>query len=172
MQFVTWLVNVTTEADKFLPLFSPISLSCFSFRFFTVTDDWDRRCLGTVLFDFYNPQVAEVPKHKLSPSGVYYVPPKGTYEEYVEFIKNLPLTQHPEVFGMHENVDISKDLQATRLLFDSILLTMGSTSAEGGNTDKKLNDIANDILSKVMTLIQINTHCRGLIRDITTRRAD
>lgn len=50
---------------------------------------------------------------------------------------------------MHENVDISKDLQATRLLFDSILLTMGSTSAEGGNTDKKLNDIANDILSKV-----------------------
>lgn len=99
--------------------------------------------------DFYNPQVAEDPKHKLSPSGVYYVPPKGTYEEYVEFIKNLPLTQHPEVFGMHENVDISKDLQATKLLFDSILLTMGSTTADGGNTDKKLNDIANDILSKV-----------------------
>jgi len=114
-----------------------------------VTDDWDRRCLRTVLTDFYNPQVAEDPKHKLSPSGVYYVPPKGTYEEYVEFIKNLPLTQHPEVFGMHENVDISKDLQATKLLFDSILLTMGSTTAEGGNTDKKLNDIANDILSKL-----------------------
>lgn len=54
---------------------------------------------------------------------------------------------------MHENVDISKDLQATRLLFDSILLTMGSTTAEGGNTDKKLNDIANDILSKVNYLI-------------------
>jgi len=51
---------------------------------------------------------------------------------------------------MHENVDISKDLQATRLLFDSILLTMGSTSSEGGDTDKKLNDIANDILSKVI----------------------
>ena len=108
--------------------------------------------MGTILFDFYNPQVAEEPKHKLSPSGVYYVPPKGTYEEYVEFIKQLPLTQHPEVFGMHENVDISKDLQATRLLFDSILLTMGSTTAEGGNTDKKLNDIANDILSKVRRL--------------------
>jgi len=54
---------------------------------------------------------------------------------------------------MHENVDISKDLQATRLLFDSILLTMGSTTSEGGNTDKKLNDIANDILSKVNYLI-------------------
>lgn len=145
-------MNVTTEADKFLFLFK-ISLSFFcSFPFFTVTDDWDRRCLRTTLADFYNPQVAEVPKHKLSPSGVYYVPPKGTYDEYVEFIKQLPLTQHPEIFGMHENVDISKDLQATRLLFDSILLTMGSTSSEGGDTDKKLNTIANDILSKVIIL--------------------
>ena len=88
-------------------------------------------------------------KHKLSTSGLYYIPPKSTYEEYVEFIKNLPASQHPEVFGMHDNVDISKDLQATKLLFDSILLTMGSTSSEGGDTDKKLNDIANDILSKV-----------------------
>lgn len=121
-----------------------------------MTDDWDRRCLRTVLVDFYNPQVAEVPKHKLSPSGVYCVPPKGTYEEYVEFIKNLPLSQHPEVFGMHENVDISKDLQATKLLFDSILLTMGSTSVEGGNTDKKLNDIANDILSKVNRFLRFS----------------
>ena len=119
-----------------------------------MTDDWDRRCLGTTLFDFYNPQVAENPKHKLSPSGLYFVPPKGTYDEYVEFIKNLPLTQHPEVFGMHENVDISKDLQATKLLFDSILLTMGSTTVEGGNSDKKLSDIANDILSKVTRLQQ------------------
>lgn len=105
--------------------------------------------------DFYNPQVAEVPKHKLSPSGVYYVPPKGTYEEYVEFIKQLPSTQHPEIFGMHENVDISKDLQSTKLLFDSILLTMGSTSVEGGNTDKKLNDISNDILSKVSSCLHL-----------------
>jgi dynein heavy chain len=150
MQFVIWLVNVTTEADKFHFFFSPISLSFFVLPLFTVTDDWDRRCLSTILVDFYNPQVAEIPKHKLSPSGIYYIPPKGTYEEYVEFIKKLPLSQHPEVFGMHENVDISKDLQATRLLFDSILLTMGKTSAEGGDTDKKLNDIANDILSKVI----------------------
>lgn len=156
MLFDTWLVNVTTEADKFLRLvFQSLLIFVLSFGIFTVTDDWDRRCLGTVLMDFYNPQVAEVSKHKLSPSGVYYVPPKGTYEEYVEFIKQLPSTQHPEIFGMHENVDISKDLQSTKLLFDSILLTMGSTSVEGGNTDKKLNDISNDILSKVSSCLHL-----------------
>ena len=115
-----------------------------------VTDDWDRRCLKTILTDFYNPKVALDNKHKLSPSGTYFVPVKGKYEDYVEFIRNLPATQHPEVFGMHENVDISKDLQSTRLLFDSILLTLGSTKTQGGgDTDKKLQEIAKDILVKL-----------------------
>lgn len=79
-----------------------------------VTDDWDRRCLKTILADFYSPQVAEENRHKLSESGLYFVPPKGSYEDYIEFIRQLPPTQYPEVFGMHENVDISKDLQTTR----------------------------------------------------------
>jgi dynein heavy chain len=114
-----------------------------------VTDDWDRRCLKTILSDFYNPKVAQENKHKLSSSGLYIVPPKGKYEDYVEFIKNLPPTQYPEVFGMHENVDISKDLAATKLLFDSILLTLGSTKSQSGDTDKKLMDISKDILSKL-----------------------
>jgi dynein heavy chain len=114
-----------------------------------VTDDWDRRCLKTILADFYNSKVAQENKFKLSPSGVYFVPTKGKYEDYVEFIKNLPSTQQPEVFGMHENVDISKDLQATKLLFDSILLTLGNTKTQSGDTDKKLMELSKDILSKL-----------------------
>lgn len=64
--------------------------------------------------------------------------------------------QHPEVFGMHENVDISKDLQQTKLLFDSLLLTQGG-GAKGGSSsggDNTLYDIANDIMTKVGT-----NHC-------------
>ena len=114
-----------------------------------VTDDWDRRCLKTILGDFYNSRVAHDNMHKLSPSGVYHIPPKGAHDDYVEFIRQLPSSQHPEVFGMHENVDISKDLQATKLLFDSILLTLGSTKSQSGDTDKKLMDISKDILAKL-----------------------
>jgi dynein heavy chain len=44
-----------------------------------VTDDWDRRCLLTVLSDFYSPRVAFENKYKLSPSGTYFIPPKGIY---------------------------------------------------------------------------------------------
>jgi hypothetical protein len=31
--------------------------------------------------------VAENHKHVLSASGLYHVPPKGKYEDYIEFIK-------------------------------------------------------------------------------------
>ena len=52
-----------------------------------VTDDWDRRCLLTILSDYYNTRVAEDSKYRFSPSGLYYAPPKGEHADYVEFIK-------------------------------------------------------------------------------------
>ncbi|XP_046897139.1 dynein axonemal heavy chain 12 [Hypomesus transpacificus] len=116
-----------------------------------VTDDWDRRLLMTTLADFYNKDIIENPRYTFSPSGKYYAPPKSIYEDYIDFIKNLPLTQHPEVFGMHENVDISKDLQQTKLLFDSLLLTQGGGSKGGASSgnDNTLFEIANDVLTKL-----------------------
>lgn len=59
------------------------------------------------------------------------------------------MAQHPEIFGMHENVDISKDMQDTKLLFTSVLLTEGRGSGGGGQADDGLYTIAGDILTKV-----------------------
>ena len=52
-----------------------------------VTDDWDRRLLLSMLRDFYNADVVEHTKYKFSESGNYLAPPKGEYNDYVEFIK-------------------------------------------------------------------------------------
>jgi len=65
--------------------------------------------------------------------------------------KGLPAQQLPEVFGMHDNVDISKELQETKLLFDNILLTQGrSEGGGGGKSDDMLYQVANNILVKVL----------------------
>ena len=52
---------------------------------------------------------------------------------------------------MDDNVDISKELQETRELFDSILITQSQHSAgsSGKKVEETLNEIATDILSKV-----------------------
>lgn len=51
--------------------------------------------------------------YKFSPSGIYYVPQDTTYEGCVNYIKSLPLIPLPEVYGLHENADITKDNQET-----------------------------------------------------------
>lgn len=56
----------------------------------------------------------------------------------------------PEIFGMHDNVDISKELKETKELFDSVLLTQGASGGSGaGKADEALYHIAEDILKKV-----------------------
>ncbi|XP_006862182.1 PREDICTED: dynein heavy chain 12, axonemal [Chrysochloris asiatica] len=116
-----------------------------------VTDDWDRRLLLTMLADFYNTSVVENPHYKFSPSGNYFAPPTGTYQDYIEFIKQLPFAQEPEIFGLHDNVDISKDLQQTKVLFESLLLTQGGAKQTGatGSADQILLEITKDILKKL-----------------------
>ena len=65
----------------------------------------------------------------------------------------LPASQLPEVFGMHDNVDISKELQETKQMFDNVLLTQGRGAGGGGSTDEALFAIAEDILKKVKKLV-------------------
>ena len=50
---------------------------------------------------------------RFSPSGLYYSPPAGPYQSYLTYIRSLPLIPNPEVFGLHENADITKDNQET-----------------------------------------------------------
>ena len=42
-----------------------------------VTDDWDRRCLMTMLKKYSNIEILE-DGYKFSDSGIYYAPPNGT----------------------------------------------------------------------------------------------
>ncbi|KAJ3222973.1 Dynein heavy chain 7, axonemal [Clydaea vesicula] len=116
-----------------------------------VTDDWDRRTLNNILSTFYSPAVIEDPSYTFSPSGVYVMPPKGKYENYLEFIRQLPLNQNPEIFGIHENGDIARQLTETKLLFDSVLKTQARSSATSGgkSSEQIVIDLATDILNRV-----------------------
>ena len=88
--------------------------------------------------------------YRFSPSGNYYAPVHGEYDSYLEYIRSLPIIPHPEVFGLHENADITKDNQETQLLFDSILLTLPRQSGGGGKSPQQVVDeLAADILSKL-----------------------
>lgn len=89
-----------------------------------VTDSHDRRTLASILSLFYTPAIFD-PEYKFSPSGLYGAPPDGPYPAYLDFIKALPLSADPEVFGLHGNADITKDQQEADLMLTSCLAMQG-----------------------------------------------
>ncbi|XP_033109939.1 dynein heavy chain 3, axonemal-like isoform X2 [Anneissia japonica] len=115
-----------------------------------VTDDKDRRLLIALLSKFYSHEILDQAKYPFSDSGEYYAPDHGDYNSYLEYIRSLPSIPHPEVFGLHENADITKDNQETQQLFDSILLTLPrQTGGAGKSPQEVIQDLASDILSKL-----------------------
>lgn len=82
-----------------------------------VTDDKDRRLLMSLLSSFINTDVVNSDEYKFSESGLYFSP--AFMEEqsgYLEYVKTLPLNPRPEVYGLHDNADITKDNQETLLV--------------------------------------------------------
>ncbi|KAF6778759.1 hypothetical protein AHF37_01584 [Paragonimus kellicotti] len=115
-----------------------------------VTDDKDRRLLISLLGIFYNREIVEEEKHKLSPSGIYYCPSDGTHQDFVDYIRSLPINPLPEVYGLHDNADITKDNQETVQLFAGILLTLPrQKGGTGKSPETTVLDLAADILSKL-----------------------
>ncbi|TPX32092.1 hypothetical protein SmJEL517_g04759 [Synchytrium microbalum] len=115
-----------------------------------VTDTHDRRTLMNILSTFYTSDILQE-GYSFSPSGLYRAPPRGSHENYIQYIKSLPMTQTPEVFGLHDNADIAKDLNEVNLLISSVLSTQARVSANAGgrSQDDLCREIATGILDKL-----------------------
>lgn len=116
-----------------------------------VTDDWDRRCLMSILSIVYNPQIVAGEGALLSASGTYHTPEGRGRDAVLKYIESLPSIAAPEVFGMHGNADITKNINDTQLLFSTILITQGSGGgkSKSGGEEATVDKIAETILAKL-----------------------
>ena len=57
-----------------------------------VTDDKDRLLLITLLEKCCCQEVVSIPRHKLSPSGLYYAPEQGTHQDYLKYAFPIALS--------------------------------------------------------------------------------
>ncbi|XP_059059125.1 dynein axonemal heavy chain 3 [Achroia grisella] len=101
-----------------------------------VTDDKDRRLILSLLSMFYNEDVTAHPDYSFSPSGDYHMPSSMDYNSVLEHIRALPMIAKPEVFGLHDNADITKDNKETAALLFGCLLTQTSIVSGGGGADR------------------------------------
>lgn len=111
-----------------------------------VTDDWDRRCLMSILSIYMVPDILE-DQYKFSSSGTYYAPPEGPLESTLEYFDHLPTTDDPEVFGMHENANVTFNTNESLALMATIL-SLQPRASGGGAGAMSSDDIVIELATK------------------------
>uniref|UniRef100_A0A3Q3IZZ6 Dynein, axonemal, heavy chain 1 n=1 Tax=Monopterus albus TaxID=43700 RepID=A0A3Q3IZZ6_MONAL len=115
-----------------------------------VTDNWDRRCLLSVLEDFYCPDVL-INDHIYSSSGVYrQIDTKHDIKGYMAYIRGLPINDTPEIFGLHDNANISFAQNETFALLGDVLFLQPRAASAGGKT---LEEIVEEIVVGIVEKI-------------------
>ncbi len=85
-----------------------------------VTDDWDRRCLMSILSIYMSPNILDE-NYKFSKSGTYYAPASGSLQNVLEYFEQLPTADDPEVFGMHENANVTFNTNESLQMMGTLL---------------------------------------------------
>lgn len=85
-------------------------------------------------------------------------------QSYLEYMAALPLIEQPEVFGLHDNATITKDLKDTSLMLSSLLLTQSRTSGGRDKDGKSMEDTLFDtVLTPVLHQDLESEGCLGTI---------
>ena len=107
-----------------------------------VTDDKDVILIKTILKTYIRPEILEV-GYKFSESGLYYSLPPGDKEDYLDFIKTMPLNPKPEAFGLHNNAEITTSQISTLALLESMIqMQPKSSSGKGKSREEIIGDQA------------------------------
>merc|ERR1712166_1339996 len=113
-----------------------------------VTDDRDKRLLNTFATNWFNDAM-------LAPKMIFFkgydMANFGKYEEYLDFIENMPLVDKPGVFGLHNNADISyQTLVAMQALGTILDIQPKDAGGDGGESrEEAVTRMCNEFLEKL-----------------------
>ncbi|KAF7265371.1 hypothetical protein GWI33_021219 [Rhynchophorus ferrugineus] len=119
-----------------------------------VIDDYDRRIVKTYMDEYMGDFLFDTfqPFHFYHDNIVdYVIPEDGAKDDYIAFIDELPLTNSPDVFGLHPNAEIGYYTQATKEMWNLLieLQPQVSSSDKGISREEFIDGVANDILRKI-----------------------
>nr|XP_014091747.2 dynein heavy chain 12, axonemal isoform X1 [Bactrocera oleae] len=106
-----------------------------------VTDYWDRRAIVTILADYLNPDAVNDNRYRFATDDRFILPRKTEHREILRYVdENYPSLAAPEVYGLHGNSGITRDLQTTKTLLDSMIAIVGSEMASTGAGIQSLDE--------------------------------
>ena len=128
-----------------------------------VTDDLDRRCLMCILDQYMRPDVLDI-GYAFSPSGTYVTPAAETLGGFRDYVKSLPAAEEPEVFGMHDNANITFQMQESKKIMDVVLSIQPRVSSTTGGTtpDEIVTDLVAALEAQLPSSLSLSQAKEGL----------
>jgi len=77
--------------------------------------------LASLLQEFYKDSIISQSFQPLNQNSFAFFDEDITHSETLSFIKGLPMYDPPQIFGFHENANITKELNETNLLCSNLL---------------------------------------------------
>lgn len=119
-----------------------------------VTDDYDRRVLMTYLDEYLGDFIFDPyqPFSFFSNSVLQYkVPMYGSRDDYIVVIDGLPLTNAPDVFGLHPDAEIGYLTSAVKDIWSQLISLQPRTSESAGGISREefIGSIAADVQAKL-----------------------
>lgn len=120
-----------------------------------ITDDKDMRTSNIIISDFLNPEIL-TSNYQFSASGLYYSmdpdsdSPITSYHDYIDA---LPLNAEPEVFGMHDNANITCAITDADTNFATILSLQPRVSKGAGvSREELISNMAREMAAQLPPL--------------------
>ena len=115
-----------------------------------VTDDWDRRCMMSMLSEYYKAEVL-VAGHVFDSSNTYVQqnPEEKVYVDYISYLRSLPINDTPDVFGLHDNADISFANNETFFLLNTLLTLQPRSGGGGISREDVVEELAKEIIAQL-----------------------
>merc|ERR550514_484482 len=91
-------------------------------------------------------------EYKFSDSGIYYCPEVDCQEEFLDYLRELPMAPSPEAFGLHENCNITCAQGETAELLEGMLeMAPKSSSGAGASAEEIMDKAAAGIMDQTPT---------------------
>lgn len=123
-----------------------------------VTDVWDRRTIVTLLKDFVNENVVLDPVYKFSKvDNTYIIPRRTEHREVVKHInETIPNDPSPDIFGLHTNAGIIRDLNASKNFLSSMNETMTQAESTAQVASKEGEELIMSMLNDIKSQLPSN----------------